>query len=206
MILKNKQSLCFCVTGDGAIEEGSFYETLVLSKFLKLQIIFLVENNQWGLSTPSSEQFRMRNFTDKCIGYGIQGTQINGNNILEVISGVRQAASAMRSKPQPIMIEMLTFRMRGHEEASGTKYYPDGIQDQWSKEDPVANYKSFLKSEGLLSTDAANALEEEMRDEINRAWKQADNEGAIIFDKEKELKDLHAPFTFQEQNQTKLIW
>ncbi len=189
------------VTGDGGASEGDFHEAINTAAVWQLPVIFLVENNQWGLSTPSSEQFRMRNFTDKCIGYGIQGTQINGNNILEVISGVRQAASAMRSKPQPIMIEMLTFRMRGHEEASGTKYYPDGIQDQWSKEDPVANYKSFLKSEGLLSTDAANALEEEMRDEINRAWKQADNEGAIIFDKEKELKDLHAPFTFQEQNQ-----
>src|SRR5690554_1534001 len=144
----NKATLVF--TGDGGASEGDFHEAVNVAAVWDLPVIFAIENNQWGLSTPSSEQFRCKQFIDKAIGYGIEGIQVDGNNILEVINATRKAAEDMRQNPKPVLMEFMTFRMRGHEEASGTKYYPEGLQDEWNKFDPVVNFENFLVAEKVI--------------------------------------------------------
>ena len=139
--LRGEKKVALAITGDGGASEGDFHEALNVASVWDTPVIFLIENNQWGLSTPSNEQFRCKQFIDKGIGYGMDAFQIDGNNILEVYHSVRQIAASLREKPRPFLLECITFRMRGHEEASGTKYYPEGIQDTWSEKDPVDNYE-----------------------------------------------------------------
>jgi 2-oxoisovalerate dehydrogenase E1 component len=136
--LKDNKKSTIVFTGDGGASEGDFHESLNVASVWDLPVIFAVENNCWGLSTPSVEQFRCKQFIDKGIGYGMEAVQVNGNNILEVIRTVRKINEDIRFNPKPYILELMTFRMRGHEEASGTKYYPEGLQDEWAKQDPVA--------------------------------------------------------------------
>ena len=125
--LKSSNKVVLAFTGDGGASEGDFHEALNVAAVWDLPVIFVVENNQWGLSTPSSEQFRCKQFIDKGIGYGMEAVQVDGNNVLEVIQAVEKIKSNILKKPAPVLLECKTFRMRGHEEASGTKYYPMGI-------------------------------------------------------------------------------
>ncbi|WP_107039322.1 alpha-ketoacid dehydrogenase subunit alpha/beta [Brumimicrobium mesophilum] len=191
---EGKATLVF--SGDGGASEGDFHEALNVAAVWQLPTIFTIENNQWGLSTPSNEQFRFKQFVDKGIGYGMDAFQIDGNNILEVITSVKQIAESIRERPRPFLLECLTFRMRGHEEASGTKYYPEGIQDEWSKKDPVVNYELFLKEEGLLTDEMIADFSKEIKDEIQNGLDVAGAEPKIIPDTETEIKDL-----FKEYNQ-----
>ena len=161
---QKKATLVF--TGDGGASEGDFHEAVNVASVWDLPVIFGIENNCWGLSTPSIEQFRCKQFIDKGIGYGIDAVQVNGNNILEVISTVRKLAKSMRKDPKPVLLEFMTFRMRGHEEASGTKYYPEGIQDDWEKFDPVVNFANFLIEEGLLTDEIEENYRKEIKQEI----------------------------------------
>ena len=148
------------------------------------------------MSTPSSEQFKCKQFIDKGIGYGMKAVQVDGNNILEVIRAVRLINDEIRLDPKPVLLELMTFRMRGHEEASGTKYYPAGLQDEWEKRDPVTNYEQFLKSKGIL-TDAYDAeLKSEIKQHIQDSFDEANNQPAIIPDLSAELNDVYAPFVF----------
>ena len=140
---EKKATLVF--TGDGGASEGDFHEALNVASVWDLPVIFCVENNAWGLSTPSSEQFICKQFIDKGIGYGMKAIQVDGNNILDIIRAVRSINEEIRVDPKPVLLELMTFRMRGHEEASGTKYYPEGLQDEWEKRDPVVNFEVFLK-------------------------------------------------------------
>jgi 2-oxoisovalerate dehydrogenase E1 component len=149
--LKGLERSTIVFTGDGGASEGDFHESLNVASVWDLPVIFAVENNCWGLSTPSIEQFRCKQFIDKGIGYGMKAVQVNGNNVLEVIRAVRSINEEIRKEPKPFLLELMTFRMRGHEEASGTKYYPEGLQDEWSKQDPVTNFELFLKEEGVLT-------------------------------------------------------
>jgi 2-oxoisovalerate dehydrogenase E1 component len=137
----NKATLVF--SGDGGASEGDFHESLNVASVWDLPVIFCIENNAWGLSTPSNEQFKCKQFIDKGIGYGMNAIQVDGNNILAVIRAIRTIAEEIRVNPTPYLVELMSFRMRGHEEASGTKYYPDGIQDKWALKDPVANFELF---------------------------------------------------------------
>lgn len=181
-------------TGDGGASEGDFHEALNTAAVWDLPVMFVVENNQWGLSTPSVEQFRCKQFIDKGIGYGMEAHQFDGNNILEVITGLRKLAEDIRKNPRPILVEMITFRMRGHEEASGTKYYPDGLQDEWSIKDPVENYEQFLVKEKVLTEEEVDTIKKETKAKINTAWKAADAEPLIEFDEAIELEDMYAAF------------
>ena len=131
----NKATLVF--SGDGGASEGDFHESLNVASVWDLPVIFCIENNAWGLSTPSNEQFKCKQFIDKGIGYGMDAIQVDGNNILAVIRTIRTIAEEIRVNPKPYLVELMSFRMRGHEEASGTKYYPEGIQDKWALKDPV---------------------------------------------------------------------
>jgi 2-oxoisovalerate dehydrogenase E1 component len=192
---KEKATIVF--SGDGGASEGDFHEAINVATVWDLPVIIGIENNSWGLSTPSREQFRCKQFIDKAIGYGMpeeDAIQIDGNNIIEVYTTVKKAAESIRKNPRPIMIEFMTFRMRGHEEASGTKYYPEGLIESWESKDPVDNYESWLIDQGIISTDFVLNLRNDIKQEINDALKVAYAEPDIVPNTETELTDLFAPF------------
>ena len=194
--IRDEKKATIVFTGDGGASEGDFHEALNVASVWDLPVIFAIENNCWGLSTPSSEQFKCEQFIDKGIGYGMKAVQVNGNNILEVISTVRELAEEMRNDPKPVLLEFMTFRMRGHEEASGTKYYPEGIQDEWEEFDPLTNFTDYLKAEGVLSEEVEEAYRKEIKKEIQDGLDVAYAEDDIVPNAAEELKDL-----FKEHNQ-----
>jgi 2-oxoisovalerate dehydrogenase E1 component len=194
----NNSTLVF--TGDGGASEGDFHESLNVAAVWDLPVIFCVENNQWGLSTPSEEQFRCKQFIDKGIGYGINAIQVDGNNILEVIRTVRKINDEIRKDPKPYLLELMTFRMRGHEESSGTKYYPEGLQDEWAKKDPVTNFELYLLEQGILTNDSIEEIKNSFKNDIQAGFDTANAEEAIIPSMEVELGDVYAPFNQEVQN------
>ncbi|MFZ9612370.1 MAG: alpha-ketoacid dehydrogenase subunit alpha/beta [Crocinitomicaceae bacterium] len=200
-ITKNQQST-LVFTGDGGASEGDFHESLNVAAVWDLPVIFAIENNCWGLSTPSVEQFRCKQFIDKGIGFGMNAVQIDGNNILEVIRTVRKINEEIRVDPKPYLLELMTFRMRGHEESSGTKYYPEGIQDEWEKKDPVSNYEAFLLELGIISDAEVSEWKEAIKEEIQHGFDQANAEPAIEPNMETELNDVYAPYIQQIVNAT----
>ena len=185
-----KATLVF--SGDGGASEGDFHEALNVAAVWDLPVIFCIENNAWGLSTPSNEQFRCQQFIDKGIGYGMKAVQVDGNNILEVIRSLRTIAEEIRLKPKPYLVELMSFRMRGHEEASGTKYYPKGLQEKWALKDPVQNYELFLIKEGILSEQEVAQIKEDFKASIQSSFDTANAEPAISADMEREFADLYA--------------
>lgn len=197
-IKKNKKST-LVFTGDGGASEGDFHESLNVAAVWDLPVIFCVENNQWGLSTPSEEQFRCKQFIDKGIGYGMNAIQVDGNNILEVIRTVRKINEEIRENPKPYLLELMTFRMRGHEESSGTKYYPEGLQDEWAKKDPVFNFELYLLEEGVLTKESIEEIKKSFKDEIQAGFDTANAEEAVIPNIELELADIYAPFKQEVQ-------
>ena len=192
--LKNEKKSTIVFTGDGGASEGDFHESLNVAAVWDLPVIFAVENNCWGLSTPSSEQFRCKQFIDKGIGYGMEAVQVNGNNILDVIRAVRKINEDIRENPRPFLLELMTFRMRGHEEASGTKYYPEGLQEEWSKQDPIDNFEWYLKEIGVLTNENCETIRKEIKEEIQTGFDAANAEKSIEASMELELSDVYAPF------------
>jgi 2-oxoisovalerate dehydrogenase E1 component len=197
-IKKNRKST-LVFTGDGGASEGDFHESLNVAAVWDLPVIFCVENNQWGLSTPSEEQFRCKQFIDKGIGYGMKAIQVDGNNILEVIRTVRKINEEIRENPKPYLLELMTFRMRGHEESSGTKYYPEGLQDEWAKKDPVLNFELYLFEQGILTKESIEEIKKTFKDEIQAGFDTANAEAAIIPNIDVELADIYAPFKQEVQ-------
>jgi len=167
-LLKKNQKATAVFTGDGGTSEGDFHESLNVAAVWDLPVIFIVENNGYGLSTPSSEQFRMKQFIDKGIGYGIEAVQVDGNNILETYSTIKSLAESIRKKPRPILLECMTFRMRGHEEASGTKYVPPQLFEEWGKKDPVSNFENYLLSEKIIDENLIASTRREIKQEIEK--------------------------------------
>src|SRR5690606_36003196 len=155
-------------SGDGGASEGDFHEALNVAAVWDLPVIFVIENNGYGLSTPSNEQFRFKQFVDKGVGYGIDAIQVDGNNLLEVYDTIRQTARNLRENPRHELIEALTYRMRGHEEASGTKYVPQELFDKWSKKDPVKTYEQFLLKEGILDERSVEKIRNKVKKEIEK--------------------------------------
>ena len=193
--LKDNKKTTAVFTGDGGASEGDFHEALNVAAVWDLPVIFVIENNGYGLSTPSSEQFRCKKFADKGIGYGIDAYTIDGNNILEVYSAVKDLKNQITKNPKPIILECMTFRMRGHEEASGTKYIPKELMEQWGKLDPVENYEAFLLKEKVISESDIEKFKKDIKSEINNAWKLAEEEPKIASTAEKELADIYRNFT-----------
>ena len=198
--IRDEKKATLVFTGDGGASEGDFHEALNVASVWDLPVIFAVENNCWGLSTPSSEQFRCKQFIDKGIGYGMEAIQINGNDILEVIRTVRSLTEEIRKNPKPVLLELMTFRMRGHEEASGTKYYPKGIQKEWEQYDPVTSFSEFLKSESILSDELEAEFREEIKAEIQQGLDTAFAEEDIVPSVESELKDIYSNYDQVVQN------
>lgn len=189
-LLKKNKKVTAVFTGDGGASEGDFHESINVAAVWDLPVIFIIENNCWGLSTPSAEQFRCKQFIDKAIGYGIEGMQVDGNNILEVYDTVLTLREKIQKKNRPFILECMTFRMRGHEEASGTKYYPEGIQEEWAKQDPLMNYENYLLEQKILDQDKISVFRKQLKSEIEDGLKIAFDEPLIKPDTETEYADL----------------
>ena len=199
-LIENRKNVTLCFSGDGGTSEGDFHEALNVAAVWSLPVIFLIENNGYGLSTPSNDQFKCKQFIDKGIGYGMETLQIDGNNILEVYHAISDIAESMRQNPRPILVEALTFRMRGHEEASGTKYVPYELFDQWAPKDPLKNYENFLFSEGYLTDELKQSIESEILKSLNTAIEKVFEEPEIVSNVQTELNDVYAPFEIPEQH------
>jgi len=189
----NKATLVF--TGDGGTSEGDFHEALNLASVWDLPVIFLVENNGYGLSTPLEEQFRIKSFKEKGPAYAIETFTIDGNNILEVYSKIKELAAYVRKESRPVLVEAITFRMRGHEEASGTKYVPEQLFDYWAQKDPVENYERYLLNEAILSIHEIEEIKSKIKDSIEEAWNYTEREQEPVADSDTEEEDMYAPFT-----------
>ena len=186
--LKNKNEVTAVFTGEGGTSEGDFHEALNVASVWQLPVLFCVENNGYGLSTPTKEQYNCVNIADRGLGYGIESHIIDGNNIVEVYKKVSELAHSVRENPRPILLEFKTFRMRGHEEASGVKYVPKELIDAWAVKDPVSNFESFLKDSGILSQAEDTTIKAAIIVEINKHLDIAFAEDAIASSKTNELE------------------
>jgi len=194
-LLDKKEKVTLVFSGDGGASEGDFHEALNVAAVWNLPVIFMIENNGYGLSTPSSEQFKFTNFIDKGPAYGIDALQVDGNNVVEVYHTVRQAAARIRKKPGPILIEAMTFRMRGHEEASGTKYVPQELFERWSKKDPVSNFEKYLLDEKVLTPRLMANVREELKNQIEEGLEKAFAVPMPEANVAVELADMYKPFS-----------
>jgi 2-oxoisovalerate dehydrogenase E1 component len=192
--LSDEPKVTLVFSGDGASSEGDFHEGLNVAAVWKLPVIFVIEHNGYGLSTPSEEQFAFQYFTEKGPGYGMETIRIQGNNVLEVYDSILSLAADMRQNPRPILVEAITFRMRGHEEASGTKYVPKQLMEEWAKLDPVETYETYLESIGVLDTATKEAINQRVKTAINEGLDLAFAEEEITPNLEEELGDLYFPF------------
>ena len=193
--LKQEKKITVVFNGDGGTSQGDFHEAVNIAAVWDLPVIFVIENNGYGLSTPSKEQFRCKQFIDKAIGYGIEGMQVDGNNVLEVYDTVKTLAESLRKKARPILLECITFRMRGHEEASGTKYVPKQLTEEWAKKDPVENYENYLIKEGVINKTFVEEYRKKIKKEIESGLEEAFKETYPEPDTRRELEDVYAPFT-----------
>jgi 2-oxoisovalerate dehydrogenase E1 component len=196
--LKKENKVTAVFTGEGATSEGDFHEALNIAAVWELPVLFIVENNGYGLSTPTNEQYRCENIADKGIGFGMESHIIDGNNILEVFTKLTDIVASLRENPRPVLLEFKTFRMRGHEEASGTKYVPQELMDMWAIKDPVTNYMNFLKAEGVLTEEYDAQLRTELKKEIDENYQKASNEPAIEASLSEELNDVYKPYQYEE--------
>jgi len=192
--LKGAKLATAVFTGDGATSEGDFHESMNVAAVWDLPVIFVIENNGYGLSTPSAEQFKCKQFIDKAIGYGIEGFQVDGNNVLKVFEAVKRITEEIRERPRPVLLECMTFRMRGHEEASGTKYIPKELFEQWGKKDPVQNFEKWLLDEGVLTEEIIENIRAEYKKEIEDGLEITFNETIPTPDTALELRDMYKPF------------
>lgn len=191
--LKKEKKVTVVFSGDGGASEGDFHEALNTAAVWQLPVIFLIENNGYGLSTPGAEQFRFKQFTDKGPGYGIEAYQIDGNNILETYDTIRTLAESIRNNPRPVLLECMTFRMRGHEEASGVKYVPQELFELWGKKDPVSNFEAYLIQQNILSEEQAKEIRKKIKSEIDAGVENVLNEEEIIPQIETEINAIYAP-------------
>jgi len=180
-------------TGDGSTSEGDFHEAVNLAAVWKLPVLFVIENNQYGLSTPIEEQYACRDLADKGLGYGIPGIVADGNDLLEVRRVVSDAAARARAGEGPTILEFKTFRMRGHEEASGTAYVPAHLFEEWAQKDPIARFERTLSDDGLLTDTERTAVRAELKALIDRTVDEALASPEPDSTPERELADVYAP-------------
>jgi len=193
--LKKEKKVALAFTGEGGTSEGDFHEALNVASVWQLPVIFVIENNGYGLSTPTSEQYNCIDLADRGMGYGMRSYVLDGNNILEVYDTIKTLAAEIRKKPEPILIECKTFRMRGHEEASGTKYVPKKLMDAWAKKDPIANFEKFLLKQKLISKSDISNWTAVIKEEIKAALAYAAEIPKRKSTVEEELADVFTPYT-----------
>lgn len=191
--LKKEEALSIAFTGEGGTSEGEFHEALNVAAVWKLPVIFVIENNGYGLSTPVREQYACEKLSDKAKGYGMNGVTIDGNNILEVYATLQRIADEIRQDPKPYLVECETFRMRGHEEASGTKYVPKELMDEWARKDPIENFEAHLVNRNILSINEINSIKSDYKNHIQVQLNMVDSESSEISDTKSELRDVYRP-------------
>jgi 2-oxoisovalerate dehydrogenase E1 component len=191
--LRNENKVSLAFTGEGGTSEGDFHEALNVASVWDLPVIFLIENNGYGLSTPVNEQYRCATLADRAAGYGMEGITIDGNNIIEVYDTIKGVRDYCIRHQRPYLVECMTFRMRGHEEASGTKYVPKELFELWGKKDPVVNYENYLLANGVITEELKNEVRNEIRKEIDESLQTAFAEPPLIPDTEAELSGVYAP-------------
>jgi 2-oxoisovalerate dehydrogenase E1 component len=197
-VLSKKTRATLVFTGEGGTSEGDFHEAVNIASVWNLPVIFLIENNGYGLSTPVNEQYKCEQLSDRAIGYGIEGRTIDGNNILEVYHTINELAEDIRQNPRPILLECMTFRMRGHEEASGTKYVPQHLFDEWKEKDPLVNFEKFLLDEGALTTESIPVIRSAFISLIDIEIEKVFNEPDIVPNVSTEVADMYEPFYFTD--------
>lgn len=200
--LKNEKKVSLAYTGDGGTSEGDFHEALNVAAVWDLPVIFIIENNGYGLSTPTNEQYRCTNLVDKAVGYGMKGLKIDGNNILEVFHTIKQAREYCIQEQKPILIECMTFRMRGHEEASGTKYVPKELFEEWGHKDPVKNFEQFIIEEGFITEMEVADIRNGFRNHIESELQVAYNAAEMVVDTATEISDVFAKYDSNIKHQT----
>lgn len=193
-ILNKRKHTTLVFTGEGATSEGDFHEALNVAAVWNLPVIFIIENNGYGLSTPVSEQYACKRLVDKAIGYGMEGRRIDGNNLLEVYHNIHAIAEEIRERPRPVLVECITFRMRGHEEASGTKYVPEHLFEEWRAKDPIANFEKFLLDEQVLRPEWPQIIKAEFGKLIDAEIEKAFSEPDIVPDINTEVADMYKPY------------
>jgi 2-oxoisovalerate dehydrogenase E1 component len=196
-LIAGKQQATLVFTGEGATSEGDFHEALNVAAVWNLPVIFLIENNGYGLSTPVSEQYKCASLVDKAVGYGMEGVQIDGNNILEVLDTITGLAEKIRKDPKPVLLECITFRMRGHEEASGIKYIPPQLFEQWGAKDPVSNFENYLIAEQVLNQDLVFSIKAAFKADIDREVELAFSDPEPEVSTSRELEDMYFPYQQQ---------
>ena len=196
--LKKQKRVILSFTGDGSTSEGDFHEAVNLAAVWQLPVIFLIENNGYGLSTPSKEQFKCKKLSDKAIGYGIKGLTIDGNDVLEVYKTITNIAKELRNGGGPVIVEALTFRMRGHEEASGTDYIPKSLFDKWSKKDPILSFKKYLKTKKILNEKEQEKIDKKIAEMIDPSFEYAFNSNEPESDETNELNDVFKVYEFKK--------
>ncbi len=204
-MLRRKKRVTAVFTGEGATSEGDFHEALNIASVWNLPVLFCIENNGYGLSTPTSEQYNCKHLADRAKGYGIESRIIEGNNVIEVYTKVNELCKSIRKRPRPILLEFKTFRMRGHEEASGTKYVPEKLMKKWAKKDPVTNFEDFLLKEKVILEEEIKQLKSEITKEINENLKLAFDEPAVNHNETIELNDVFQSFEYQNIKNNKNI-
>ena len=197
-ILRKQSKLTAVFSGEGGTSEGDFHEALNIASVWSLPVLFCIENNGYGLSTPTNEQYNCKNIADRGNGYGMESHIIEGNNILEVYSKINKISKSVRKNPRPILLEFKTFRRRGHEEASGTKYVPEDLMNFWKSKDPIDNYESFLIETKILSSSKIDEFRNEISNEIKSGLKLAFDEDDIKADLQTELSDVYKSYEFEK--------
>ena len=197
LISKNKK-VTAVFSGEGGTSEGDFHEALNVASVWNLPVIFIIENNGYGLSTPTNEQYNCKRISDKGIGYGIESMTLDGNNIIEVYSGIKEIRKKILKKPRPFLIEFKTFRMRGHEEASGIKYVPKKLINDWKEKDPISNYEKFLLDSKILSIDYIKVIKKEISKNIDENLVKTFEEGKIKSNIENEISDVYRHFNYEK--------
>lgn len=195
--LKKEKKISLAFTGEGGTSEGDFHEALNVAAVWDLPVIFLIENNGYGLSTPTTEQYRCISLVDKAKGYGIEGVQIDGNNVLAVYDTIKGVRDFCIKNQKPYLIECLTFRMRGHEEASGTKYVPPKLFEIWELKDPIKNFELYLSVNHIISQQGIDDIRSEFKEEIERQLAIGFDSPAMVPDEEEEMNDIYCPPTPQ---------
>jgi len=202
--LKNEKRLTAVFSGEGGTSEGDFHEALNIASVWDLPVLFCIENNGYGLSTPTTEQYRCKDLADKGAGYGMESHIIDGNNILEVYSKISEITESMRQEPRPVLVEFKTFRMRGHEEASGTKYVPQELMDEWQLKDPLLNFEEYLFDKNILNEKIKEEFRLDILNEIDENLQEAFSEESITSDLTSELNDVYEVFNYQEFKHSKV--
>jgi len=192
--LQGARKVTAVFTGDGGTSEGDFHEALNIASVWSLPVLFCIENNGYGLSTPSKEQYNCEHLADRGKGYGMESHCIAGNNVLEVFDQVSALVASMRANPRPVLLEFQTFRIRGHEEASGTKYVPTALMDVWSTRDPLSNFQGYLFEQKVLTPEKEEEYRTAFTKEINEHWRTVQEEEAIPVLVENEVKDVYQVF------------